>query len=468
LKVLLADPPFRVQHKKYVIPNLGLGYLAACVLNANHEVRVFNASFHDRPFEAFDQQVTSFRPNLIGFSAPTCKITQAAQLAKRAKDLAPGVRTLIGGWHVTAVPKETMAMFPGFDLAITSEGEDAVMDLIPSLEGGGDLATIPGLLWRRDREVIFNEPRRTPTDMTALPLPAWDLMDLRSTAPMYRKSSPGSLDYPLMTKRGCPYRCIFCKEEGNERVRWRTDDDVFDEIHMARERWHADGIQLFDETFTLSTQRTERFCNRILEEGLHRELLWNCCTRVDCVSRSSLALMKESGCCVIQFGVESGVQEVLDANRKQITLDQCRQAVTWCRELGLLSDVSFVFGLPFDNRLSVRETARFSRDLDPDFVSYFTFIPYPGTPASDLARRGEANLKMLHSNYERFEQQYSAPCELGDFSGWRLTLLRFVSYARFYFRPQKWHNLLTMLDLRTLPMVFMKALADSFFGRSGK
>jgi len=116
--------------------------------------------------------------------------------------------------------------------------------------------------------------------------------------------------------------------------------------------------------------------------------------------------MKRAGCCVIQFGLESGNQEVLHRNRKSITLEQSTNAVQWCREAGVLSDVSFVFDLPCDNRKTIKETLKFSFRIDPDFVSYFTLVPFPET---ETYREGSANIRLLNERWETFSKQFYPP-----------------------------------------------------------
>ncbi|MDP8225231.1 MAG: radical SAM protein [Candidatus Lernaella stagnicola] len=455
MRVLLADPPYRVSYKKYIIPNLGLAYLAAVLRDAGHEVEAFSASLHRDPYAAFAEHLARWRPDWLGLSAPTCKIVQAARLAGIAKENNPEVQTVIGGWHMSAAPEQTMADYPVFDFGIDGEAEAAIVALV----GGEDPHGIGGAYHRQDGAVVAPREPITPPDLDALPRPAWDLFDLNLSRPMYR-DEPGALDYPLMAKRGCPFNCLFCKKDNYRTVRFRNVEDVVAEMIEAVERWGADGIQFFDETFTLDRRHIVDLCEAIIAAGLPARLRWNAATRFDCVDRELIHLMRRANCRVLQFGAESGSEHVLRANRKNTTLAQARDAVAWCREAGIESDVSFIFGMPYDDRRSVLDTARFSRELNPDFVAYFTFIPYPGTPAGDLAAVGEANLRVLHRDYENYEQQYSLPAELQDYPAWRLTWLRLFSYARFYFRPGKWRRLRTMLDLSTLPIIFIDLVGN--------
>lgn len=464
MNILLVDAPYRVKYKGYVIPYMGLAYLAAVLRDAGHQVAAFNGAIHDDPEKKFVERVTALRPDLVAFTAPTCKIVQAERLAALAKDTQPGVVTIIGGWHATAVPEETMQLFTAFDYLLAGEGENTIRQFTAALENDRGLTEVPGLAWRADGEVALNPPAPEPVDLTTLPWPAWDLFDVERSVPMYRHGH-GKIDYPLLAKRGCPYRCLFCKDEQREPVRFRDMDDMFAEIHAAMDRWPMDGIQFFDETFTLSRTRTVALCERFLAEDLPSTLRWNAATRVDCIDADLLKLMNRAGCHVLQFGVESGNQQVLDANRKRTTLQQCRDAVRWCREAGIQPDMSFIFGLPYDNRHTVLDTARFSRELDPDFVAYFTYIPFPGTPAGNLARRGEANLRLLHQDYENYDQQLSLPCELNDVPARRLSWLRFSSYLRFFLRPHRWRSLNSMLDLRSVPRLMLHIATNLLAGK---
>ena len=93
-------------------------------------------------------------------------------------------------------------------------------------------------------------------------------------------------------------------------------------------------------------------------------------------------------------------------------------------------------------------------------MTYFTFVPFPGTPAGDLASAGDANLRLLHTQYDRYEKQCSPASELRDFPAWRLTALRLVSYGRFYLRPGKFARLRGQFDLKRLPSMLANVVRD--------
>ena len=280
---------------------------------------------------------------------------------------------------------------------------------------------------------------------------------------MYRTSGR---DFPMMAGRGCPFRCVFCQRVTGSVLRSRAAEDIVDEMLAGTARWNCDGVQFFDETFTAHQKRTRAMCERMIEQGVPQRLRWNCTSRVDTVNRDLLALMKRAGCRVIMFGMESGNQQVLDRVCKGIKLEQCLAAVRDCRALGIRSDVSFVLGLPGDNRKTVGETFAFSRQADPDFVSYFTLVPFPGTDAARLAELEQDNLRLLHRDWSRYRLQFSDACRLTDVTPRQMTAMRLRAYARFYLRPRKIRNLLSMLDLRGLPKVVAHVFGGLFRSRS--
>lgn len=89
--------------------------------------------------------------------------------------------------------------------------------------------------------------------------------------------------------------------------------------------------------------------------------------------------MREAGCWLVSFGVESGSQEILDLMKKGITKEQVRAAVNLCRLEGVLTSVYFLIGSPWESEATYRETVDFAKQLEPDFVEFFYAYPFEGT-----------------------------------------------------------------------------------------
>jgi radical SAM superfamily enzyme YgiQ (UPF0313 family) len=120
-------------------------------------------------------------------------------------------------------------------------------------------------------------------------------------------------------------------------------------------------------------------CRAIIAADL--DITWEAELRVDSVSDELIELMVQSGCCAIQFGVESGSDPILKEIRKHITLEQVRRGVQIALSHGLYVACTFVIGHPSDTEETIRETADFMLELKDAGCKVYSGImtPYPGT-----------------------------------------------------------------------------------------
>lgn len=145
----------------YRRPPLGLGYICSYLQFHGFECRIFDAYFHAWSEKQLVSQVQGYEPDIVGFTAMTHEINMAAGLASLLKEQRT-VPAVIGGCHVTALPRRTLEEFPVFDYAIYGEGERSFLDLVKSLGGDGitSVSAIQGLAYRdRQGGIQVNEPR---------------------------------------------------------------------------------------------------------------------------------------------------------------------------------------------------------------------------------------------------------------------------------------------------------------------
>jgi anaerobic magnesium-protoporphyrin IX monomethyl ester cyclase len=202
-----------------------------------------------------------------------------------------------------------------------------------------------------------------------------------------------------MTSRGCPFNCGFCSshEIFGRTHRFRSTGKVLEEVREVVGRLGADEIQFYDESFTANRRRILDLC-----AGLQREfprLRWTCFTRADLVDPELLRAMRRAGCYQIFYGVESGVPRLLALVNKKIPLQTTEQACRWTREAGIQITASFILTLPTETPEETEETVRFGLRLDPEFVYWLTFVPYPGTRLSEYALQVG---RMAHGDWEHY------------------------------------------------------------------
>ncbi|MEN8160146.1 MAG: radical SAM protein [Myxococcota bacterium] len=386
--VVLVNPPYErvapgyafVRHVTNRSPSLGLLHLAAMLREHGHGVSLVESDVEVLDVDAVVARVVARRPRVVGVTLFTVGVWSGAAIARGVKEALPGVTVIVGGPHVSSMGRETLERFPEFDLAIAGEGEWALVELLAALERGGDLAGIPGLLWRDGEKVVENGKRPIPKSLDDLPMPAWDLLPGFPDAYL-----PAIYDYPrgpvatIAASRGCPFHCRFCDTSTfGARVRAYSPARVVEMIGHLHERWGVRHIGFVDDLFLASRLRVTEFCERLIETGL--PITWTCAARVDTVKPDLLALMKRAGCWEISFGLETGSDALLAAMDKSARVERSEQAVRWTHAAGIRTKGLFMLGYPGEDEESLRATREFVRRIPMDIMNLTKFTPYPGSP----------------------------------------------------------------------------------------
>jgi len=463
--VTLINPPRLRQVTKrpsYTAePHLGLAYIAACLQEAGFAVRFIDGDVENLTKEETARRALADGPLYIGLTAPTALVKSAAKVAAEIKRLSPQTPVVLGGYHATVLPEESLAEFPAFDLVVFGEGEQTAVELARALESGAALDDVAGLCRRAGGQIVRHRPRRALAALNALPLPAWDLMPLAGYQAHYT-TDRSIIELPVNTGRGCIGRCKFCARVSGPMVRRRSAASILEEIQKDVETHGARAIVFMDESFSHDRELVRQVCRGLIDRGLHRKIYWLCQTRIDSVDRETLALMAQAGCRHIAFGVESGDDALLAAAHKGINKEMIRRAVRETREAGILVDNFYIIGLPGETRASIKRTIRFAVELNSDFANFFVLVPYPGTEVFAMAARGEGGLRLLTRDWDLYGIQMGRALELDRLSRSQLERWQLRAYLRFYLRPSRLRNMLKMVNLKVLPVYFWNLLTGWF------
>lgn len=436
---------------KEQLPHIGLAYVAAAARAAGHDVAVVDGWADGASVDEVARRAVDFDPDVVAITANSTQVEAGGQIAARLRAARPECLLVLGGYHVSPIPVETLEEFPQFDAAVFGEGEQTVVELLAACDGRDVPGEIAGVAVRRGKEITKGPARETVVDLDRLPLPAFDLFPLERYYAPYTLRRKRALT--LTTARGCPYRCVFCQNPGGLKYRYRSIDLVLDEVALDVERHGAQLLFITDETFTLHKKRAREFCEGMLRRGLHRRIQWACETRVDAVDAELIALMRRAGCYSIFFGIESGNQDVLDGIKKKIDKEEALRAIRWSRESGIFTHTGFIFGHPNETRETINDTIDFALSVDSDACSFSIMIPFPGTPVLEMARAGVGGLRLLSTDWKMYGGQVGAALELDDVPRAVLERLQFLAYARFYARPRKWLNFMKTGRVTAIPIV---------------
>jgi len=369
------------------MPSLGIISLAAVTRQEGFDTQVIDAAARDLDQEQVLQKIKEIEPRYVGLSATTFSISAAARLAKRIKQINKNAVILVGGPHISSSPKETMERFIDFDVGIIGEGESTVVELLGTLEDGGRMEGVRGIIYRmgkgksekEDATIHLTAPRGAIKDLDQLPFPAHDLLDgfPRSYHPPPFKMArfPAA---SIVTSRGCPNRCIFCdRSVFGSHCRTFSAEYI---ITWIKELVHKYGIRellIEDDTFVMFKPRLVEICEGVMKERL--DLSWSCLGRVDMVTPEILKLMRRAGCWEIGYGIESGAQHILELEKKNINLAQVEQAVEWTKEAGILAKGFFMIGHPLENEDTINKTIDFAKKIPLDDISVMMLTPFPGS-----------------------------------------------------------------------------------------
>jgi anaerobic magnesium-protoporphyrin IX monomethyl ester cyclase len=390
LRVVIIVPPYPLEEAP--APPLGVTYVAAAFEQAGAEVRIFDYLVSGYTPEKLKAQLDEFQPEVVGSTSVTLNFPGAAEIVSTAKRYRPSLVTMMGGPHVSFAAAETLDTFPEIDLIVRGEGERTIAELMAEEMNPSTWEKIRGLAFRRNGELVMTEPQPFIEDLDALPLPARHLL------PLSRYQALG-YSISIITSRGCPYSCIFClgRRMVGSRVRLRSASRVVDEIEQIL-AYGIDRINVADDLFVSHSGRVRAVCNEILRRELR--FSWSAFARVNTVDRETLTLMREAGCDSVSFGVETGNPGLLKLIRKGITRDQVREAVSLCKETGIIPHTSFMVGLPGETPETLKETGEFAASLG-SLYGYHFLAPFPGTTVREEVEKYD--LEILSDDWTRYD-----------------------------------------------------------------
>lgn len=316
------------------------------------------------------RQLSDLKPDIVGISQWTHNRHASMELAGLVRKLVPGSTIIMGGAHATFSFKGILHKDSPVDCVVLGEGEETLLEIVRHCQVGAELHNVCGLACLRDGKVFVTSPRSPLANLDLLPLAA-----------SYLDHSIG-VDIELqsefiITSRGCPSACHFCSSPKfwQRKVRFRSPENIVDEITYIRDRYGLIYFSLRDDTFTVDRARTIEFCRLLIDRRLH--VMWNCQSRVTSLDEELLVWMKRAGCECIQLGVESGSPRILAQLGKSITPLQVEQAAGLIRKVGINLSIYLITDVPGETEDDVRQTIDLVRRIRPDdgYVSPLAYFP---------------------------------------------------------------------------------------------
>lgn len=429
MKLLLLYPPDRnlidtglpkiLEEGAGFSPPMGILYLASSVKKrTSWQVEFVDCAVERLSFEQIRARIEEARPDALGVTVTTHQLLDCMEVAKIAKELDSGIKVIFGGPHVHIYPRETLGN-DCVDFVITGEAEFPLSDLLNSWAQPSVFNTIPGLYFRDFNSILSGPAPLMVNDLDSLPYPDRAISKYRLYAsPLAKRKIVTS----MITSRGCPFQCIYCNRPNmGSRFRARSAKNVVDEMQECAELGIRH-IKIYDDTFTIKKKRVLDICDEIRQRRL--SITWDIRAHVNTVDSEMLKRLKQSGCTLICYGVESGVDAVLKRIRKGITSEKAAEVFSMTRKAGIQTLAYFMIGLPNETRQQMLETIEFAKKIQPDYCHFAILVPFPATPV--------------------YTEGLSCGVLSGDY--WR----EFAKVPALEFKPELWVENVSRADMESL------------------
>jgi radical SAM superfamily enzyme YgiQ (UPF0313 family) len=334
--------------------------------------------------------------DVIIIETSTVSIENDLKIAKKLKKIVPII--VFCGPHTSALYNEIMKENKFIDFIMYGEYDYTALDLIQTLDSGGKIENVDGLVYRKGKKILVNKRRELIKNLDELPYPE------RDDVPMEKYNEPFCKNIPnvqMMTSRGCPYNCIYCVEPsvyyGRPNFRPRSPENVVDEIEFIIKKYKPKEIYFDDSSFTIDQERVKKICDLMIKRGI--KIKWSCMADTK-VSFETLKKMKEAGCIGLKFGVETANMQILKNIRKVFTPQDAIRMVKNCKKLGIFTHATYMFGLPGETEETIKKTIDFFIKLRTDTAQFSIATPYPGT---DFYRMCEEKGWLITKDWKKFD-----------------------------------------------------------------
>ena len=414
----------KIDHPLHCPPPLALKYAQALLEQDRHfKVEVIDGLINAVSAEAILTVIAQrpFQAVCVEIASPASE--RGLSLCRHIREKHPKLLIIAVGSDVSERHPVYSAAGDVFDVILRGEFESELNRLLTRIRAGEDLPRIKQHYAAALQQEVF-----LVENLNKLPLLTWDKTDLARYPYRYPLRLPAKiLPGYISTSRGCRHGCSFCspsvRKSYGKKLRLRSAGQVVEEIEYLQ-NLGVNVISFEDDDFTGSADHVRSICAGLRLKNI--KIKWTCHARIDEVTEDLLQDMKEAGCILILFGVESGAQDVIRLLHKSRSgtdwNTQARETFRHARSAGIATCALFMVGNLQETRADVQESINLAFQLQPDFIKVHNFTLYPGSqdykhygtapgpftaphhylqPIINVSRLTDQELKILQKNFYR-------------------------------------------------------------------
>ena len=359
---------------------LGILAVATPLLRAGYAVQIIDSTITpDYKQRVLDEVKDAICLAISLVTGPM--IRETAEIARAVKAWNPDFPVILGGWHPSLLPKQTLeANF--IDIVVRGQGEDTLLDLVQHLETRSALDLIPGIGFKRDGKLIFSTERPL-RPIADLPPKAYHIADFDA----YQRLC-GRRWAMYISSLACPFNCSYCTNAGVYGRKWNalSPEQFVEETVDVTRRYGLEMLWVVDDNFLVDLDRARLIADGLVSAGA--QFRWSIQATTNLTARLSTAdlkLLRRSGLHQICQGVDSGSPKILKLMNKTFQdFDSIFESAARCLEAGIRPSFNIIFAYPGEGSKERRETIDFMMDVCRRFpgAEFWTniFTPYPGSP----------------------------------------------------------------------------------------
>jgi radical SAM superfamily enzyme YgiQ (UPF0313 family) len=371
--------------------NLGIEILSSILKQHGHKTELFFdprsnnlgvdlfSKLSEFKEDLLDKLIQQFQPDIIAFSVYTDMYEWFERIAIKIKSKYPKP-ILVGGPHATIAP-EFMINQPYIDYLCIGEGDQMIIPFIDAIEGKISLDKVPNLLYKKEKKIYRNPMIGLLNNLDALPFP--DKL-------LFFKYGAFSERYYLMSSRGCAFECTYCINHqihnlypNEPKIRYRSPQNVIDEIIWAQKFFKPKSLFFYDDNFISNQKWLEEFSRLWQKHQIKFPI--KCLVNPATVNINKISLLKKIGCIDIDMGIESGSERI----RKQV---YCRNisekkminSAKILRAFKINLNTLNIINAPLEKPLDMIKTFTLNFVIKPNGFLITNLVPYPYTKIFDL------------------------------------------------------------------------------------
>ena len=373
-------------------PPLATLYAAALLRNNSYEVLLHDVQFSLTPLD-IEKKLLEFKPDVLvvyddsfNYLSKMC-LTNMREAAFKMIQLARAKNCKVIVSSSDATDHYESYLQQGADAVIIGEAEQTLLELIQHYDKKTDnhLESIQGLVYLSAQQIKKTSPRLVLKDLDQLPLPAWDLVDIKPYREIWLKHH-GYFSINFVTTRGCPYKCNWCaKPVYGNRYNSHSPERIVELMQLLQTQFQFTHIWFADDIFGLKPNWIKQFAEACAEKKL--KINYKIQSRADLLlEEDNIKHLANSGCQTVWMGAESGSQKILDAMDKGTKVEQIYTATQLLKAHGIKTAFFLQLGYLHETIDDLKLTLKMVKDLLPDDLGISVSYPLPGTKFYDTVK----------------------------------------------------------------------------------